>query len=285
MQLANYKLALDRARLANRPALIAPLLASTDLDHADPKSLVSFRCNICGKPNTVRLENIHREKVSCERCESTVRFRAMVDLLITALFGSDLRLDEIPVRKDIKGIGLSDSPIYASALAEKFDYTNTYYHCEPRVDITDPPAHLAGKHDFLISSDVFEHVMPPVSRAFSNARRLLKPNGVFIFTVPFEEKPDTIEHYPELFDYRICEKKGRWTLHNRTADGRFQTFSNLVFHGGPGETLEMRMFSRRGLEREFAQAGFKDVRVISEPCLPHGIIWPEAWSVPIVARA
>jgi hypothetical protein len=45
------------------------------------------------------------------------------------------------------------------------------------------------------------------------------------------------------------------------------------------------MFSRAGLEREFARAGFTNVRIASDPCFAHGIIWPEPWSVPIVARA
>ncbi len=278
------KQSLDGAQVASAPPSPTPLPATTDFAEADPNSPVSFRCNICSTANTVRLSQINRETVSCAGCSSTVRCRAIVDLLINALFGNDLRLDEVPVRKDIKGLGLSYGA-YADPLADKFDYTNAVDRGALRVDIANPPAHLAGKHDFLISSDGFELVIPPISRAFSNARRLLKPNGVFVFTAPFGMQAKTEEYFPELFDYRIEEKKGRWTLRNRTADGRFQIYSNLIFHGPPGELLEMRLFSRAGLEREFAQAGFQEVHVASEGCLPHGIIWPEPWSVPIVARA
>ena len=64
-----------------------------------------------------------------------------------------------------------------------------------------------------------------------------------------------------------------------------QTFDHLVFHGGPGSTLEMRIFSRAGLEREFADAGFARVRFAAEPYLPFGIHWPEPFSVPMVAYA
>jgi hypothetical protein len=64
-----------------------------------------------------------------------------------------------------------------------------------------------------------------------------------------------------------------------------QRYENLVFHGGPGTTLEMRVFSRAALERHFAEAGFRDVRFATEPCLRHGIVWKEPWSVPIVAIA
>ena len=59
----------------------------------------------------------------------------------------------------------------------------------------------------------------------------------------------------------------------------------IVFHGGPGSTLEMRVFSRAALEREFRDAGFARVRVANEPYLPFGIHWPEPWSVPMVAYA
>lgn len=64
-----------------------------------------------------------------------------------------------------------------------------------------------------------------------------------------------------------------------------ESFSNLVFHGGPGRTLEMRLFSQAGLMQQFAAAGFGSYRIASEPCPAHGTVWPEPWSVPIVAIA
>ena len=67
--------------------------------------------------------------------------------------------------------------------------------------------------------------------------------------------------------------------------GATQRFTDLVFHGGPGSTLEMRLFSLDALKREFATAGFSRIRIAAEPWLPFGIHWPEPWSVPIVAYA
>jgi len=250
-----------------------------------PDAPVAFRCNLCGTHNVVPRAQLQRETPSCSRCGSTVRFRAMGHLLTTALFGEGIALVDLPTRKDIVGIGLSDADAYAAPLAKKLGYTNTWFHTEPRVDIANVPAGIGARYDFLIASDVFEHVAPPVSRAFANARRILKPGGVFVFTVPFALEGDTVEHFPWLHDFRVVEENGRWTLHNRTADGRDETYTDLVFHGGPGTTLEMRLFSLPALEREFAQAGFSSVRVAAEPCLAHGIVWPEPWSVPLVARA
>ena len=254
-------------------------------DGASPGEKISFRCNICGGSCAAPMSALGRETTSCRRCGSTVRTRSIVHLLTTELFGRDIALPDLPLRRDLAGIGLSDPPFYADRLAEKLGYTNTFFHREPRLDITAVSADLSARYDFIIASEVFEHVAPPVSRAFVNARRLLKPHGVLIFSVPFTLDPETREHFPELYDYRMVEASGRWRLENRTADGRTQVYTDLIFHGGPGTTLEMRLFSRSGLIREFTAAGFAGVRIADEPQLAHGIVWPEPWSVPMVAYA
>ncbi len=250
-----------------------------------PGAAVPFRCNLCGTPNARTLAELSREAQNCTHCGSNVRFRAMAYLVTREVLGRPARLPDLAVRKDLRGVGLSDAEAYARPLAEKFDYENTFYHTEPRLDIADVDAARVGRYDFLIASDVFEHVVPPVARAFANARRMLKRGGKFIFTVPFTLEADTREHFPELHDWSLAEEDGRWTLANRTRDGREQRFTDLVFHGGPGSTLEMRVFSRAALEREFAAAGFARVRIANEPYLPFGIHWPEPWSVPMVAYA
>jgi len=228
---------------------------------------------------------LQREVSSCGRCGSTVRTRAIVHLLTRELFGRSMTIPELPQRRDLVGIGLSDPGLYADGLARKLGYTNTFLHMEPRLDIAAVPEELTARYDFVIASEVFEHVAPPVSRAFINARRLLKARGVLIFSVPYSLEPETREHYPELHDYLIRETDKGWRLENRTRDGRTQVFTDLVFHGGPGSTLEMRLFSRDGLMREFADAGFSRVRVADEPESAYGIIWPEPWSIPMVAYA
>ncbi|HEV2978982.1 MAG TPA: methyltransferase domain-containing protein [Casimicrobiaceae bacterium] len=214
-----------------------------------------------------------------------MRERAIVHLLTGALLGRSVALPDLAPRFDLRGIGLSDSITYAYPLRQKFAYTNTYFDAKPKLDIVNVAPELDACYDFIIASDVFEHVAPPVARAFANARRLLRAGGVMIFSAPFMLTADTIEHFPELYDYRLIESTEGWRLDNRTADGHHQTFTDLMFHSGLGTTLEMRQFSRASLERAFASAGFSRLRVADEAFLAHGIYWPEEWSVPMVAFA
>ena len=48
------------------------------------------------------------------------------------------------------------------------DYTNTWYDMEPSLDITNVSPIHHGKYDFIISSEVFEHVAPSSSESKEN---------------------------------------------------------------------------------------------------------------------
>lgn len=260
-----------------------------EIGDVDPATLAAeesfaFRCNLCGSLAHASLATLGREAPSCPGCGSTVRFRAIAHLVVREVLGRTAMLRGLPPRPGIAGIGLSDAACYAAPLARAFGYRNTWFHDEPRLDITAIDPALRSRHDFVIASDVFEHVAPPVSRAFDNALALLKPGGSLVLTVPFSLDADTVEHYPELHDWKVERMGGAWRVINRTRDGREQRFDAPVFHGGPGTTLEMRLFSRDALLRELERAGFADVRIAAEPFLPFGVCWREPWSVPIVAR-
>lgn len=257
--------------------------ARLDLLSAAGEGQSIFRCNVCGRLAKADKTSLTREERSC-RCGSSVRQRAIIHLLTLELFGRSLAIRNIPERQDIVGVDMSGAAIYADRLAQRLGYTNTFLHREPRLDITAPGEAWLSRCDFVISSDVFEHVASPVSVAFDNVLRLLKPGGLLVLTVPWVKGGDTIEHFPELADYRIEGRGADRVLVGRTTDGRIREYRNLVFHGGEGETVEMRVFSESGILGELARSGFGDIRIRTEPCVEFGILWQQPWSLPITAR-
>lgn len=247
--------------------------------------MMEFVCNICGQLNRSPGESFDREAASCAFCNSNLRRRSLIHALSLELFGTALILPEFPRVKSIRGLGLSDADAYADQLAQKFDYRNTFYDREPRFDISNPPAADQGKYDFLIASEVFEHVLPPVELAFRQAYGLLKSQGIFILTVPYSLESTMQEHYPDLHEYGFVKIGGRTVLVNRTRAGELQVFEDLVFHGtGARKALELRIFNEAEIKRMLAEAGFSRVRICSENHEGHGIQHSESWSLPIVAR-
>jgi len=275
---------------------------------------------------------LNPELPSCSGCGSNVRFRWLAHRLSRELFGRILPLVQFPSDKSIKGIGLTDPDSIARLLTERFTYCNTYLNTEPRLDIRSDPSPM-GELDFLIASEVFEHVEPPVMQAFRNAASLLKQSGVLLLTVPWvwdgdpkqalpdlydwkldregdrwlvvNRKPNgeierfydmvwddgpgpalgtTREHFPEIHEWKLVQEGESRRLLNRRRDGTMETFHNLVFHEGPGLALEMRLFTKRGLEQDLHEAGFGQVEFEIEDYAESGIIFPCPWTRPVVAR-
>jgi SAM-dependent methyltransferase len=268
-----------------RPRFAIDLPASfMEQEPAIDRDVRAFRCNICGGENRARFDDLPQEGPSCRGCGSSVRWRAIVHVLSIELFGRSIRLDQFPTQKSVVGIGMSDWFGYAEPLARVFDYRNTFFHQPPYLDIMRPDPSMEHSADFLISSEVFEHVPPPVSTAFVNAKRLLKPHGLLVFSVPLTDARETIEHFPGLHDYTVCGEGDRWILKNTTLEGIHQQYDQLVFHGGPGSTLEMRQFSRPALIEEFRKAGFTSVIFYEHPVEEFGISWSHSRSFPVAAR-
>lgn len=135
----------------------------------------------------------------------------------------------------------------------------------------------------MISSEVLEHVAPPPRPAFENIFRLLKPGGLLVLTTPFGLAPATLEHFPDLYDFIITETAGHFELTNTTRAGVVQKFDDLSFHGGPGMTLEMRVFAETDLLAHLSATGFTSIEVHRAPCFRYGIWWPQPFSLPISA--
>ena len=246
----------------------------------DAPQVIEYYCNICGHKNRLESQQFHRELAACQKCGANARFRGVIHVLGDLLGESkDIPLQGWPVRKDIFGMGMSDWSGYADLLRKKFSYENTFYDRSPQLDIMNLSEKYLGKYNFVISSDVFEHILPPLQQGFDNLFRLLKPGGRLVFSVPYTRIAHTIEHYPGLLDYEILNFRGTKIIVNRDANGDLQVYDNLVFHGGEGTTLEMRVFCEADVLSRLAQSGFENIKVYDQPQLAIGYYWPELKSI------
>ncbi len=247
--------------------------------------MVSFICNVCGTGNRCPEQQLRREVASCHHCGSSVRTRGLVEMLSQELFGVSLLLPDFPRVKSLRGLGMSDPAQFADALSHRFDYRNTFFDREPRFDITRVAEQEYGQFDFIVSSEVLEHVRQPSLKAFQNVAKLLKPGGVLLLTVPYSLNPETVEHFPELCRYGLATVGDQTVLVNRTKEGCLQVFEDIVFHLGCGDpALEMRQFSEQGLRQLLVTAGFDEVKFHGGVHRAFGISQEETWSLPIAAR-
>lgn len=242
-----------------------------------------FTCNICGTQSVFNPSDDWRESPSCIGCWSSVRSRQLVHCVTSSILGSGVILPWVK-EPNIRGIGLSDPDGLADHMVRAFNYTNTYYHTEPRLDICNPKSEWVGEADFLISSDVFEHVPSPVQLAFDGAFRILRPGGTLVLTVPFDERPETTEHFENVRDFRLLDFDGEWLLVGKTKEDRYELHNSLVFHGGPGTVVEMRFFSRHAVIAHLKAAGFTEIHIHDDTVPEYGIFPPHHQGLPITAK-
>ncbi|MBM4316279.1 MAG: class I SAM-dependent methyltransferase [Deltaproteobacteria bacterium] len=235
----------------------------------------TYRCNITGQYFTLENQDKGREK--CNRFGFTSRDRAIVYCLLNKLGYFKQILNKIK-NPQITGIGMTDSPALSKALYGSFSYTNTFFHQEPLLDIYNLKHINQFKNlDFIICSEVFEHISPypGLDIAFSNLYNMLKQNnGILIFSVPYNLQKH-YEHFPALYNYQIINQNNNYILYNTTIEEKKEQFTDLIFHGGPGETLEMRQFSKQSLEKYLSEAGFNHITFhdIDQDMQEFGIFW------------
>ena len=244
-----------------------------------------YICNITGKIFDLQESEKHREGGS--RFGYNIRFRAICYILTKLFYGECKILHYLKENKQLKGIGMSDTG-WAQICSKKFNYVNTFYHTSPYLDIyNEEHVNMYKNLDFIISSDVFEHInpRPSVQIAFNNLYTMLKPGGYIIFSVPFTYD-EHIEHFPNLHKYEIKKENSEYVLHNTTIDNTVETFHNLCFHGGPGNTLEMRVFSHKSILSFLEKSGFVDIifHDIDEDMNKYGIFWENKHSLIITAK-
>jgi SAM-dependent methyltransferase len=147
-------------------------------------------CNLCGWRGRRFLSHTHKY-VLCPQCGSHVRQR----LIAAALEHCDR------VRRLVRVEGASVlhvSPEYCLGLlfrraAEYVRADKWTADCDITVDMTDMRDIPAQRFDILVACDVLEHIQDD-GAAIREARRVLRPGGTAILTVPqFDEDRPTLE--------------------------------------------------------------------------------------------
>jgi SAM-dependent methyltransferase len=219
-----------------------------------------FECNVCGEKVPSYGITFHREIPSCSFCLSTVRIREIAWHLKIFVDGE----------QQCRVLGLSDHQVIQSyALGLKLNYTNTFFDKNPLLDISHPSQNWCDSTDILISSDVIEHVMPPLANAFSGHYKVLKPGGKLILTAPYFKRSSFLEKYPFMISYTVDEN-----LNVIALDKDYNSFKIVdpIFHGGPGKTLEMRLLTPETIREGLELAGFQDVFFHENDILDYGIV-------------
>jgi len=223
-----------------------------------------WHCALCATKNRSTDAPVQREGMKCRSCASTWRVRSSVVSLLHAVGAPLAPLTELEPDWSRHGIGCSDHIALAVALTARFDYVNTYYHRFPRVDLLDPPVDLHQQLHFIVCSDVLEHVPGDPIPALKGLHGMLNEYGSVALSVPMAPEGDTREFYPDMASWSTRDDFTiDWTDHA----GGVHHDSTPEYHGGPGQTLAFRLWSRPGIEASLRTAGFR--HVVEPPFAPH----------------
>ena len=166
--------------------------------------VVSERCSFCGNhvDFIIREEATLLREAQCSNCKASLRSSDLAKILLQVVFPDKegLTMGEIP-----KGINLTvlnlftEGPIHNALkllqnyyCGEFFDDVKSgdFYNGIKCIDLQDIPFE-DNKFDLIITEDVLEHVWN-IDRALKEINRVLKKDGMHIFTVPVHEKNKTV---------------------------------------------------------------------------------------------
>jgi len=240
--------------------------------------MIEMRCNLCEIGSLIDLISLHREIPSCGNCGSTVRQRTIAYLVAHTV-------KEFPKWKKAHIVGLSDHSLLSSYLAElpNVKYQNTFFDENPILDISNPPREFRNNIDILINSDVLEHVMFPISKSLVGALKVLRKGGTMILTVPYSLRGPSVEHFPWMTNYTVDIEVDPARVIGFDEHGESTILPEPVFHGGPGNTLEMRQLSLPVIVDELKKAGFSRIQHFYESIPELGIV-PANGMGAVVAR-
>jgi predicted SAM-dependent methyltransferase len=166
-------------------------------------------CNICGHPTVFKVDHPNfREHVVCRICGSRNRQRQIATLLLSYVIEGGgraspwLSVRDIPRETIICNAETTRALHQRLALRLGKNYISSEYidpslrsgeSRDGMLHVDMQATHFADNSiDFILSSDVMEHVPHPL-QALTETYRILKPGGCHIFTAPFYQHRFTNE--------------------------------------------------------------------------------------------
>ena len=184
------------------------------------QSALPGRCNVCGWKTRFLYTDpaLYRESLNCVHCLTTSRYRSMArGLLETFRLLADVNaasLARLPRARRGRALAIYDTQVPFDAGASAYPIPTLLERCgwidlsvstwkpgRPRGEALGPRTTNQDLErltfpdacfDVVLTSDVMEHVRLE-QRAHEEVRRVLKPNGVYLFTVPHFRDRVTIE--------------------------------------------------------------------------------------------
>ena len=210
-----------------------------------PRALAArpTRCPVCGPSLLIRFAR-SAIGVRCLRCGSSAITLALATVLLAERPGFRReRVYELSSRGPLFEFLCREASSLASS--EYFDDVapgewRGAIQCQDVERLTHPD----GSFDLVTSTEVFEHV-PDDRRGFAEIRRVLRPGGSFVFTVPLADSERTVER-------AVREAGGpRHLLAPEYHDDRIR---------GRGSVLVYRDYGRDIVQR-LREAGFGSARI------------------------
>ncbi len=202
-------------------------------------------CSACGKTIFIKLRNNNMSAIRCIRCRASVASMAIASVLRKSRPNWE--------NKKIYELS-SQGPFFQYLLkrASHLTYSEYFDDVTPgaykwSIQCQDVQAltYDSESFDICTSTEVFEHV-PNDLKGFREIHRVLKPGGLFLFTVPLSARNKTIERV-------------------RVEDGKLIYLQRANYHDdrvrGPGTVLCYRDYGLDIVER-LTQAGFSKTEII-----------------------
>lgn len=215
---------------------------------------IFWSCILCGKLNR-STSQFSRETMPCRKCKSTWRARAVALAVLHGLGYESKKFQAIAPDWSRIGLGISDDITLSSKLSTKFSYSNSYFDTYPYLDIREIPFRAKNQFEFVVCSDVLEHIDIDLPSAISGLRSLLKVNGFLVASVPIIKDAKHKDFYPSMQTFTIIDDSVHWT----DGQGGGHIDHNPEFHGGRGQNLAFRQFSNESFSSALNQAGFKEI--------------------------